>query len=60
MWDKPDEMTSAAAPASSAPATEWVEMIDPNTGQPYYFDPKSGETSWTKPTAETEGALMVQ
>ena len=55
MWDKPDEMTSAAAPASSAPATEWVEMIDPNTGQPYYFDPKSGETSWTKPNAGAAG-----
>jgi hypothetical protein len=29
----------------------WVEEIDPRTGEPYYFNPSTLETTWDKPVA---------
>ena len=30
----------------------WVELIDPSSGQPYYFNEQDGVTSWEKPQGE--------
>ena len=27
----------------------WTEMSDPNSGAKYYYNSKTGETTWTKP-----------
>jgi len=29
--------------------SEWAEVTDPASGNKYYFNPSTGETSWTKP-----------
>lgn len=39
-----------AAPAAAAvPAAGWQAVADPNTGQTYYFNSATNETSWTLP-----------
>eukprot|EP00475_Leptophrys_vorax_P043326 TRINITY_DN8308_c0_g2_i1.p1 TRINITY_DN8308_c0_g2~~TRINITY_DN8308_c0_g2_i1.p1 ORF type:complete len:207 (+),score=52.72 TRINITY_DN8308_c0_g2_i1:677-1297(+) len=47
----------ATGPAASAPTdnrerdgTEvWEEVVDPESGKKYYYNPSTGETSWTLP-----------
>lgn len=36
----------AAAPAGASP---WQAVTDPNTGNTYYFNSQTNETSWTLP-----------
>ncbi|KAL3941593.1 MAG: hypothetical protein SGBAC_004067 [Bacillariaceae sp.] len=57
-------------PKETAPATElttdlsqtndWAETVDPSTGQIYYYNSKTGETSWEKPEEAKEPAVEVQ
>ena len=32
---------------------DWLERKDPKSGKTYYYNPKTSQTSWTKPTADT-------
>jgi hypothetical protein len=41
-------------PAESELSGDWIKVEDPAGEQPYYYNPKTGETSWEKPEeAET-------
>jgi hypothetical protein len=42
-YEEEPEMTQSAGNG------EWVESIDPRTGQTYYYNPNTDETSWEKP-----------
>ena len=43
-------MAVAAAPvAEAAAASPWTEATHPETGQKYYYNATTGETSWTAP-----------
>ena len=34
----------------------WVEMLDPASNKPYYYNQRTGQTSWTRPGgASAEG-----
>ena len=37
------------AEAEAAAAAAWEEVVDPETGNKYYLNRSSGQTSWTKP-----------
>ena len=39
----------------------WVEMLDEGSGQPYYYNDGTGETSWEPPLAavSTEAVLLT-
>ena len=66
-WEKPNSYSTAAADANNgSPSTpsmeagqdatggcesDWSETVDPTSGKAYYFNSKTGETSWEKPTA---------
>jgi len=39
----------AAAPVAAAAASAWTEATHPETGQKYYYNATTGETSWTAP-----------
>jgi len=53
----PDSEQNPAGEASDAGAREavqdddWVETVDPASGNVYYCNAKTGESSWTKPSA---------
>jgi hypothetical protein len=37
-------------PQASAPTAQWVERPDPASGRSFWFNKKTGETQWKKPT----------
>jgi len=39
------------APAKKAPPKKnpWTEAVDPGSGQPYYYNEETGESTWDKP-----------
>lgn len=39
----------APEPAAAAAASPWQEVKHPETGQTYYYNSATGETSWTPP-----------
>jgi hypothetical protein len=52
--------TSSSEPSAAAPgaatseatlAENWVEAVDPSSGQTYYYNAATNETSWEKPAA---------
>jgi hypothetical protein len=45
----PVAVAAAAAPAPAAAASQWTEATHPETGQKYYYNATTGETSWTAP-----------
>lgn len=57
----PQQPPAAAAPAPAAPAAvaassgpsppEWFEAFDQNYKHPYWYNPSTGERSWTRPGA---------
>ncbi len=42
--------TAASEKIHSILPDQWVEAVDPSSGQTYYYNPTTNETSWTKPT----------
>lgn len=54
---------AATQPTAAAPAAElapnWVETYDPSSGQPYYYNSVTQETSWEKPLATASSAAPV-
>eukprot|EP00537_Pseudo-nitzschia_pungens_P011057 CAMPEP_0172385446 /NCGR_PEP_ID=MMETSP1061-20121228/3118_1 /TAXON_ID=37318 /ORGANISM="Pseudo-nitzschia pungens, Strain cf. pungens" /LENGTH=1522 /DNA_ID=CAMNT_0013114481 /DNA_START=89 /DNA_END=4660 /DNA_ORIENTATION=+ len=42
---------SAAEPAEASDESDWTETVDPSSGSIYYYNSKTGETSWEKPDA---------
>jgi hypothetical protein len=55
-WVPPPGWTdAAAAPASSASsgggdAGEWAEHLDPESGLPYFYNARTEESRWDRPT----------
>merc|ERR1711871_8540 len=45
-----DILTPMLAGSSGLPEG-WSKMVDPNSGQPYYYNSNTGESSWEKPAA---------
>uniref|UniRef100_A0A3Q3NPX7 Rho GTPase activating protein 27 n=1 Tax=Labrus bergylta TaxID=56723 RepID=A0A3Q3NPX7_9LABR len=56
-WDKdpcsPSPLQSPAlSPSTAFPSgwtSEWEQLVDEDSGQPYFYNPMSGETSWEPP-----------
>jgi hypothetical protein len=55
-WEKPagfkpsrDTPECGKATVNDAPECDWEAFDDPSTGHPYYFNKKTGITSWSKP-----------
>lgn len=42
----------------TAAGSDWVEQLDPTSGKPYYYNAKTGVTTWDKP-AEMEGSTAA-
>ena len=36
-------------PSVQPPSTDWVAMTDPGSGQTYYYNNVTGESSWVPP-----------
>lgn len=57
----PEDDTATSQPqavADAEPSTatsDWIETVDPSTGQSYYYNAKTNETSWTKPEEMRDG-----
>jgi hypothetical protein len=43
---EPTEGEEQKKKASGAPSSEWVEVLDDETGATYYYNPQTGESSW--------------
>ena len=39
--------------------TQWVEIEDENSGQSYFYHPRTHETRWENPNADTEPSELV-
>ena len=40
---------SGGVPAAPDAAAEWQEVVHPESGQTYFFNATTGETSWERP-----------
>ncbi|CAJ1954685.1 unnamed protein product [Cylindrotheca closterium] len=49
-----------AAEETAGLATEWEEVIDPNSGDIYYFNSVTNETSWERPSVEQMNGDSVE
>jgi len=49
-----EEASSEADSSDQDTSSDWVETTDPTSGQTYYFNSKTNETSWEKPTSTGE------
>ena len=52
----------AKPPADAPPLPEgWAEQIDPDSGNPFYTNSASGETTWDRPAASPRkfGANLI-
>eukprot|EP00934_Nitzschia_sp_Nitz4_P008522 Nitzschia sp. Nitz4//scaffold34_size148208//91553//101858//NITZ4_002988-RA/size148208-snap-gene-0.209-mRNA-1//1//CDS//3329548819//8512//frame0 len=47
----------ASVPESPTLFAGWVEVVDPSSGQTYYYNEETQETSWEPPTAPAEEEL---
>jgi len=51
---------ASADPGASSTALvttdDWTEHVDPSTGNPFFHNAKTGETSWTKPASAAKQA----
>lgn len=41
--------STSSLPQASSATTDWSEHTDPDTGATYFYNTKSGESSWTQP-----------
>jgi CRP-like cAMP-binding protein len=67
-WTKPDEWDDAAADAAPAAAPtaaggalealEFVKHIDPGTGQPYWHNTATDETTWYNPRGAVSASVL--
>jgi hypothetical protein len=55
--EEPDivEDSRGEEPAASKLDPGWVELVDPNSGQTYYFNEIENRTSWDRPGASVSG-----
>ncbi|XP_051894717.1 rho GTPase-activating protein 27-like isoform X2 [Pristis pectinata] len=57
-FDTPDSREQQAPPSRSSsisiPSAEWESHFDEVSGQPYYYNPATGETTWELPGQEAE------
>ena len=50
---EPEAEASGASAMDATPVPEgWTQLVDENTGSPYYRNTASGETSWVLPAAQ--------
>lgn len=54
-----EEVTSLSKATLSLPPG-WCEGVDPNTGENYYYDRKTGTSSWERPASDEEVAATVK
>ncbi|XP_048470770.1 rho GTPase-activating protein 12 isoform X1 [Rhincodon typus] len=61
-WDSPFDSTDRKEPqtprsrtsSTSNPFVEWESHLDEISGQPYYYNPVTGETTWERPEQKEE------
>jgi hypothetical protein len=57
--DLPVESNEAESPGvtldNAALPSDWVETVDPSSGQVYYYNTATEETSWEKPSPHGSG-----
>ncbi len=67
-WDKPSDFQEYYDETSSeeededeedeeedeGTSSEWVKIIDPKTNLPYYYNKRTGERTWSRPSGESE------
>jgi hypothetical protein len=57
--DETEEKSTSPSRATPSLPPGWCQGIDPITGEKYYYNQKTGMSSWEKPEAEEEVAATV-
>ena len=55
---QPGEASNTDQHAKKDLPTGWVELVDSNTGSPYYFHEEDGITTWERPIVDVQSDLM--
>ncbi|XP_037836735.1 rho GTPase-activating protein 15 isoform X2 [Kryptolebias marmoratus] len=58
----PSPLQSPALSASPASGwtSDWEQLVDETSGQPYFYNPTSGETSWEPPEQQSPYPLLME
>jgi len=48
------------ASTSTAPEDDWTEHLDAQSGRSFFYNAKTGETSWTKPASASQATVQAK